>query len=64
MGWTFRKTKSFGPLKLTFSKAGLSASLGAGPLRLTRAADGKLWRTVRIPGTGIYNRERIERGPR
>jgi len=60
MGWTWRKTRSFGPLKLTFSKAGISASLGAGPLRVTRAADGSLWRTLRIPGTGIYRRDRID----
>ena len=60
MGWTWRKTKNLGPLRLTFTKGGLSASLGAGPVRFTRAADGSIWRTLRIPGTGIYRRDRID----
>lgn len=63
MGWTWRKSKSFGPLRLTLTKSGISASLGAGPVRFTRAADGSVWRTVRIPGTGIYNRQRIQPPP-
>jgi len=58
MSWTFRKTHNLGPLRLTFTPAGMSVSLGAGPIRYTRSADGKTWRTLRIPGTGIYNRER------
>ena len=58
MSWTFRKTHSFGPLKLTFSPAGMSVSVGAGPIRYTRGAKGDVYRTIRIPGTGIYNREK------
>ncbi|RAN79365.1 hypothetical protein B5P43_15775 [Bacillus sp. SRB_336] len=48
-----RKSKSFGPIRITASKRGLSASVGKGPLRVTRRADGKINHTARIPGTGI-----------
>ncbi|WP_430336020.1 DUF4236 domain-containing protein [Rhodococcus sp. ACT016] len=51
----FRKSKSFGPVRLTASKRGLGVSVGAGPLRVSRGADGKVRRTVRVPGTGIYD---------
>lgn len=51
----FRKSKSFGPIRLTASKRGLGVSVGAGPLRVSRGADGKVRRTVRVPGAGIYD---------
>lgn len=59
----FRKSKKFGPLRFTASKRGLSASAGAGPLRVTRRADGRYQRTVRIPGTGIYDTKIVGTGP-
>lgn len=58
MAWTFRKTHKLGPLRFTFTPSGVSTSVGLGPVRVTRAADGSVWRTLRIPGTGIYNRKR------
>lgn len=51
----FRKSKKFGPVRLTASNRGLGVSVGAGPLRVSRGADGKVRRTVRVPGTGIYD---------
>ena len=51
----FRKSKKVGPFRFTVSQRGISASAGAGPLRISRGADGKVRRTVRIPGTGIYD---------
>lgn len=51
----FRKSKSFGPVRLTASKRGLGISAGAGPVRISRGADGKVRRTVRAPGTGLYD---------
>jgi len=41
---TFRRSKSFGPLRFTLSKRGLGVSTGAGPLRIGRGATGR--RTV------------------
>lgn len=51
----FRKSKKVGPFRFTLSKRGVSASAGAGPLRFGRGADGKYRRTVRLPGTGLYD---------
>lgn len=51
----FRKSKKVGPFRFTLSKRGVSASAGAGPLRFSRGADGKYRRTVRLPGTGLYD---------
>jgi Protein of unknown function (DUF4236) len=49
----YRKSKAFGPVRLTASKSGISASVGSGPFRVTRRADGRYQRTARLPGTGI-----------
>jgi hypothetical protein len=51
----FRKTKTFGGLRFSLSKKGIGVSVGAGPLRVGVGADGKVRRTVRAPGTGIYD---------
>lgn len=50
-----RMTKKFGPARITASKRGLGFSVGGGPLRVTKRADGRVQRTVRIPGTGIHD---------
>src|SRR5688572_28728508 len=51
----FRKTKTFGGLRFSLSKKGLGVSVGAGPLRVGVGADGKVRRTVRAKGTGLYD---------
>lgn len=59
MGWRFRK--SFSPLpgvRLTFSKKGISTSIGAGPLRLTVGPHGPAI-SARIPGTGLSYRHSL-----
>jgi hypothetical protein len=48
-----RRSKSFGPVRVTVSKRGVSTSIGKGPLRITKRADGRVTSTVRAPGTGI-----------
>lgn len=53
MGLNYRKTKKIGPVRLTASKGGVSYSVGAGPARVTRRADGRTQATVRAPGTGL-----------
>lgn len=58
----FRKSKKVGPFRFTLSKRGISTSAGAGPLRVTRGADGKYRRTVRVPGTGLYDTKVIGGG--
>ncbi|MBZ4580914.1 DUF4236 domain-containing protein [Mycobacterium avium] len=49
----YRKSKSAGPFRFTVSNRGISTSVGYGPMRVTRRADGRYQRTARIPGTGI-----------
>jgi hypothetical protein len=49
----YRKSKKVGPLRFTASNRGISASVGSGPLRVTRRADGRYQRTLQVPGTGI-----------
>jgi len=53
MGWRFRKSFSpFPGVRLTFSKRGISTSVGLGPIRLTAGPRGASV-TTRIPGTGL-----------
>lgn len=49
----FRKSKKFGPVRVTASTKGFGISAGSGPVRVGRGADGKVRRTVRVPGAGI-----------
>ena len=48
MGITFRRSKTFGPLRVTLSKRGLGVSAGAGPLRIGRGATGRRAVSVRL----------------
>ncbi|MCI0144028.1 DUF4236 domain-containing protein [Arthrobacter bambusae] len=40
-------------MRITASKRGVSASIGAGPFRVTKSTTGRKTSTVRIPGTGV-----------
>lgn len=53
MGLRFRKSFKLGPIRYTISKSGVSTSIGTKGYRVTKRADGKIQRTVSIPGTGI-----------
>ena len=59
MGFRFRKTKSFGPFRLTLSRRGLGAGLRLGPFGLSRGADRRWRRTITLPGTGLSHQEVI-----
>ena len=48
MSLIFRRSKGFGPFRLTLSKRGLGASAGAGPVRIGRGATGRNSLTVRL----------------
>jgi Protein of unknown function (DUF4236) len=64
MAWRFRKSKIFGPVRLTLGRRGVSSSIGWGPLRFSRGADGRLRRTLRVPGTGLSDTVGGRRGSR
>lgn len=51
----FRRSKKMGAFRITMTQNGVSTSVGAGGFRIGKGADGKVRRTVRIPGTGIYD---------
>lgn len=52
---TFRKSKKIGPLRFTLSPRGISTSVGVKGARVSLGSDGKVRRTVGVPGTGIYD---------
>ena len=53
MGFRFRKSANFGPLRVNFSKSGVGYSVGGKGFRVTKRADGKTQTTASVPGTGI-----------
>jgi hypothetical protein len=53
MGLRFRKSFTFGPLRINVSKSGIGFSLGVKGFRIGRSAKGKNTATVSLPGTGL-----------
>ncbi|TVZ60046.1 uncharacterized protein DUF4236 [Flavobacteriaceae bacterium MAR_2010_105] len=54
MGWRFRKTKSFGPLRTSLSKRGLGSSFAFLGLRFGVSPDGRKYVSFGLKGTGLY----------
>jgi hypothetical protein len=54
MGWSFRRSKSFGLFKLNFSKSGIGVSFGVPGARVGVNGKGKKYVRGGIPGTGLY----------
>lgn len=54
---SYRKSVKVGGVRLTFSNKGVSSSVGAGPVRVTRRADGTVTRTV--SGGGFTDTKRV-----
>lgn len=58
MSLRFRKSVRIGKLaRINISKSGVGASVGVPGFRIGVGADGKVRRTVGIPGTGVYQTE-------
>lgn len=53
MGFRFRKSASFGPLRINFSKSGVGYSVGGKGFRVTKKATGGYRATASVPGTGF-----------
>ena len=53
MGFRFRKSKNYGPLRINFSKSGVGYSFGGKGFRYTKMANGRTRKTYSIPGSGI-----------
>lgn len=53
-GFRIRKSiRIFPGVRLNFSKTGIGASIGFRGFRLTKRADGKIQKTITLPGTGL-----------
>ncbi len=61
MGFFFRRSTSFGPFRLNFSKSGIGASVGVPGARLTVTPRGTMY--VTAGSDGFYYREMITRPP-
>lgn len=53
MGMRFRKSFGKGPFRMTVSKSGIGASVGAKGARITKKAGSGTRSSVSVPGTGI-----------
>ncbi len=54
MPFGFRKSLSFGPVRLTASRRGVSVGTGLGPLRVSKSGRGRRTTTVHVPGSGLF----------
>jgi hypothetical protein len=60
MSWRFRKSFRVLPgVRLNLSKSGVSATIGVAPVHVNIGPRG-VYGDVSIPGTGIYNRQRLD----
>jgi hypothetical protein len=57
MGWGFRRSINFGPLRINLSKSGMGYSVGTRGLRVGKDVKGRTYSSVSIPATGIYRRD-------
>jgi hypothetical protein len=62
MGWSYRKTFKFGPLRINVSRHGIGTSLGIRGFRITHSSTGKRYVTLTMPGTGLSWRKTFRRG--
>ncbi len=53
MGWSYRKSLNFGPFRVNLSKSGAGYSFGGRGFRTGVRADGRRYRSLSIPGTGL-----------
>ncbi len=61
MGLRVRKSINIGPLRINFSRSGISFSVGVKGFRISRSAKGKTSATVSIPGTGVSYVENLDK---
>ncbi|QDU73876.1 hypothetical protein Pan97_08760 [Bremerella volcania] len=52
MGFSFRKSYTFGPLRVNLSKSGVGFSFGVKGLRAGYSANGRKYVSAGVPGTG------------
>ncbi len=53
VGFRFRKSVRFGPLRVNIGKRGIGTSIGVPGARITNSSTGRKYLTLGIPGTGL-----------
>ena len=59
MGFQFRRSKSFGPIRVNLSKSGIGASVGVGGLRTGISSTGQTYGSANLQGTGLTYRSSL-----
>lgn len=60
LGWNFRKSVKIAPgVKINFSKRSVGMSVGPKGYKVSVNSKGDVHKTVSIPGTGLYKREKL-----
>ena len=63
MGWSFRRSFRFGPFRVNLSKSGVGYSVGTRGIRVGEDSEGRRYRSLNIPGTGIFKRDYLSANP-
>jgi len=58
MPWSFRRSKTVGPLRLTLGKRGLSGSIGTRGARISKSTTGRSGVSFRLPGGFSFRKSR------
>lgn len=53
MGWSYRKSASFGPFRINVSKSGIGYSIGGKGFRTGVNARGRRYTSISVPGAGL-----------
>ena len=59
MAWRYRRSKMFGPLRLTATRSGLALSAGSAFGRVSVNSRGEVRQTTRVPGVGLYETKKV-----
>jgi Protein of unknown function (DUF4236) len=62
MAWTFRRSIRIGPIRVNLSRSGAGYSVGVPGYRVGVRPNGRRYRSIGIPGTGLSNRQDIRKG--
>jgi hypothetical protein len=52
MGWSYRRSASFGPFRINLSRSGVGYSLGGRGFRTGVSSAGRRYSSMSLPGTG------------
>ncbi|WP_212744394.1 DUF4236 domain-containing protein [Rhodococcus sp. Q] len=64
MGFRFQKRIKLAPgVSLNVSKSGIGYSVGGKGVRVTKSANGRVTRTLSVPGTGLSHSQTVRRAP-